>query len=61
MRRDGGGHWVLVVSPLLYSPPPDWDHAMQDPELLAIEYCPSSRPVVLQQPRPEIIFHLLLL
>src|SRR6266446_5466575 len=22
MRRDGGGHWV-VVSPLLYSPPPD--------------------------------------
>jgi len=27
---------------------------MQDPELLAIEYCPSSRPVVLQQPRPEI-------
>src|SRR2546422_3526661 len=61
MRRDGGGHWVLVVSPLLYSPPPDWDHAMQDPELLAIEYCRSSRPVVLQQPRPEIIFHLLLL
>ena len=52
---------MLVVSPLLYSPPPDWDHAMQDPELLAIEYCPSSRPVVLQQPRPEIIFHLLLL
>src|SRR5947207_864770 len=44
MRRDGGGHWVLVVSPLLYSPPPDWDHAMQDPELLAIEYCRSSRP-----------------
>ncbi len=24
MRRGGGGHWVSVASPLLYSPPPDW-------------------------------------